>query len=105
MIVYSVTVNIQSESEAEWLRWMKEAHIPEVVQTGCFTECRMFKLRDAEDGQPSYMMQYRGQSLADYERYRDKFSVDLQKDHTERFGERFTASRQLLEEIAEFQPR
>ncbi len=102
MIVYSVTVNIQSECEADWVQWMKQAHIPEVMQTGCFAECRMFKVRGGEKSPPSYVMQYCAQTLAEYECYRDQFSVDLQKDHTEHFVGRFTAARQLLEEVAEF---
>jgi hypothetical protein len=33
MIVYNVTVNIDGAVEQEWLKWMKEVHIPEVLAT------------------------------------------------------------------------
>ena len=31
MIVYNVTVNIETEVESDWLSWMKQTHIPEAV--------------------------------------------------------------------------
>ena len=105
MILYSVTVNIQSESEGEWAEWMRQIHIPEVIETGCFEECRMYRASESASGRASYVMQYRCASIADYERYRDEFATALQKDHTERFGGLFTASRQVLEKVAGFQPR
>ncbi|MBT6516091.1 MAG: DUF4286 family protein, partial [Crocinitomicaceae bacterium] len=38
MIVYSVTVKVNQEIEENWLRWMKEVHIPDVMATGFFLE-------------------------------------------------------------------
>ena len=31
MIVYSVTVNIENEVHDDWLSWMKNKHIPDVM--------------------------------------------------------------------------
>ncbi|MGI8891155.1 MAG: DUF4286 family protein [Chthoniobacterales bacterium] len=105
MILYSVMVNIQSESEAEWTEWMRQVHLPEVIEAGCFEKCRMYRANESESGRASYVMQYRCASIADYERSRDEFGPALQKDHSNRFSGRFTASRQILEKVAEFQPR
>lgn len=33
MIVYSVTVNIDSSIHEDWLAWMKSKHIPDVMAT------------------------------------------------------------------------
>jgi len=38
MILYNVTVKIMKPLEAEWLKWMKEVHIPDVINTGLFGE-------------------------------------------------------------------
>ena len=98
MIIYSVTVAIEAAVEQEWLEWMQRVHVPEVVQTGCFSECRIHKVIEADE--PTYVMQYRCASLAEYHRYRESFASAMQKDHTDRFAGRFRASRQLLEEVA-----
>ncbi|MEQ9302638.1 MAG: DUF4286 family protein, partial [Marinoscillum sp.] len=37
MILYNITVNVQEGVQEDWLNWMKAVHIPEVMQTGCFT--------------------------------------------------------------------
>ncbi len=38
MIIYNVTVKIDNDVVAEWLNWMQTVHIPDVMQTGYFTE-------------------------------------------------------------------
>ena len=100
MILYSVTVTVDAAIEREWLDWMTRIHVPQVVATGCFSESRIHKVIESEPGDSTYVLQYRGASLAEYHRYRDNFAAALQKDHTDRFAGRFRASRQLLEEIA-----
>jgi Domain of unknown function (DUF4286) len=100
MILYSVTITIQAGIEAEWLDWMKKAHIPDVLRTGCFSECRIHKVLGSESDEPAYVMQYHCRSEEEYHRYRDNFAPALQKEHTDRFAGKFRGSRQLLEEVA-----
>ena len=103
MIIYSVTVIIETAAEQDWLAWMQRIHVPDVLRTGCFSECRIGKAVEADGGEPAYVLQYRCASLDDYHRYRDNFAAALQKDHTERYAGRFRASRQLLEFIAQLE--
>jgi hypothetical protein len=98
-MIYSVTVVIQRDAEAEWLAWMTRVHVPEVVATGCFTGSRIFRVLGADSDESTYVLQYHCESMAEYERYQQSFAPALQKDHTDRFAGRFRASRQLLEEI------
>jgi hypothetical protein len=100
MIIYSVTIAIEPSVDSEWIEWMKTVHIPDVLRTGCFSECRIHKAIGAEADDAVYVMQYSARSLAEYQRYRDNFAPALQKDHTDRFAGRFRGSRQVLEELA-----
>ena len=99
MIIYSVTISLQPDIEAEWFDWMNRIHIPDVLRTGCFSECRTYKVIGSEGDEPTYVLQYYCPSLEEYQRYRDSFAPALQKDHSDRFAGRFRASRQLLEEV------
>jgi hypothetical protein len=99
-MIYSVTVAIHRDAEAEWLQWMTRVHVPDVVRTGCFTDSRIFKVIGNENDEPTYVLQYHCSSPEEYQRYQQNFAPALQKDHTDRFAGRFRASRQLLEEIA-----
>ena len=104
MIIYCVEVKIHAEAEAEWLAWMRDIHIPEVVQTGCFSGCQIYKVIDSDQSESTFVMQYHCRSLEDYQRYRDRFAPALQKKHSDRFAQRFSASRQLLDEVGEIEP-
>ena len=99
MIVYSVTISIEASIESEWVDWMNKVHVPDVLQTGCFLECRFYKVLGSEGDELTYVLQYRCRSLEEYHRYRDNFAAALQKEHTDRFAGKFRGSRQVLEEV------
>jgi hypothetical protein len=103
MIIYSVSITIQPGIEAEWIEWMNKVHVPDVLRTGCFSECRIHKVLGSDGDEPTYVMQYHCRSIEEYHRYRDNFAAALQKDHSDRFAGRFRGSRQLLEEVARVQ--
>jgi len=100
MIIYSVTISLQASVESDWVEWMKGVHIPDVLRTGCFAECLIYKAVGSDGDDPVYVMQYSCRSLEEYHRYRDNFAPALQKEHTDRFAGRFRGSRQVLEEVA-----
>lgn len=58
MIIYSVTIAIQASIESEWVDWMNRVHVPDVLRTGCFAECRIYKVLGSEGDDPIYVMQY-----------------------------------------------
>jgi hypothetical protein len=99
MIIYSVTITIEESIESEWVDWMKRVHVPDVLRTGCFSECCISKVLGSEGDEPSYVLQYQCRSLEEYHRYRDNFAPALQKDHSDRFAGKFRGSRQVLEEL------
>ena len=99
MIIYSVTITIQASIESEWVDWMTRVHVPDVLRTGCFSECCISKVLGSEGDEPSYVLQYQCRSLEEYHRYRDNFAPALQKDHSDRFAGKFRGSRQVLEEL------
>lgn len=98
MIIYNVTVKIQSEVHQEWLKWMKEVHIPDVMKTGKFVEHKFCKVLfvDQDEGQ-TYSIQYFCKDMATLESYIDNESKPLQKEHTEKYKDKFVAFRTLLE--------
>ncbi len=99
MIVYNVTVKIDTEVHEEWLIWMKETHIPEVMKTGLFSEKSMFKvLVDEADG-ITYSIQYKTTSWENLEEYQTKHAPTLQKTHVDKYQGKFVAFRTLLEEV------
>lgn len=99
MIIYSVTINIDDDVRHDWLRWMKEVHIPDVMSTGLFVENRIMKLLNVDDQGTTYSIQYMLRSMADYERYQQEHAPRLQAEHTKRYKDKFVAFRTLLEVV------
>src|SRR5947208_9562318 len=99
MIIYSVTVTIETAIEREWLNWMRRVHVPDVLETDCFAGATIYKLVEPRGDEPTYVIQYRCPSMEGYQRYRDDFAAALQKEHSDRFSGCFRASRQILEEV------
>ncbi|HLG34236.1 MAG TPA: DUF4286 family protein [Bacteroidia bacterium] len=99
MIIYNVTVNVDDSIHDEWLKWMKEVHIPDVMKTGMFKEYRLCKVLSDEDSGRTYSFQYVCDNMDMFEKYRNEFSPALRKQVTEKFGDKFVAFRTLLEVI------
>lgn len=102
MILYNVTVSIDATVRDEWLMWMRSKHIPEVMETGCFTECRISKVHGEEEGGYTYAIAYVCPNEDMFNEYRDKHASALQKEHKERYEGKFAAFRTMLSIIDEF---
>lgn len=98
MILYSVTVSIDNSIAEEWINWMKEVHVPDVMKTGCFIESKICRLLNAEEeGGLTYSFQYLAPDVAAFETYQKEHSPKLQKEHSEKYAGKFAAFRTLLE--------
>jgi len=97
MVIYNVTVIIEEDVEQEWLQWMKEKHIPDVMKTGYFLDNKICKILAESEGGISYAVQYSCTSMADLDEYQEKHAPTLQKEHTDKYNGKCAALRTLLE--------
>lgn len=96
MIIYNVTVNIDADVHDDWLNWMKDHHVPDVMATGMFLDAKISKIMAEEEGGMSYSIQYLCESEELYEQYQDIHATRLQLDHVNRYRGKFVAFRTLL---------
>ncbi len=99
MVIYNVTVNVDESVHKEWVKWMKDEHIPDVLATGHFHGSTFSKILAEEAGGFAYSIQYRAKSMDDLETYQKNHSPRLQKDHMDRYGKYTAAFRTLLDVI------
>ncbi|MBX7093671.1 MAG: DUF4286 family protein [Flavobacteriales bacterium] len=99
MILYNVTVNIDHDVEQEWLKWMKEVHIPDVLRTGMFIENKICKILAESEGGTSYSVQYLCKDMPTFQQYEETFAPALRAEHTEKYKGKFVAFRTLLEVV------
>lgn len=100
MILYNVTINIDSSVHDEWLEWMKTKHIPDVLATGLFIDNKIFRIISADDEEgKTYSIQYFLKNMNDYEKYLKEFAGKLQEEHTGKYKEKFVAFRTIMESV------
>lgn len=101
MLIYNVTINIQEDVHDTWLEWMKNEHIPEMLDTGKFTKALMTKvLVDEEMGGITYSVQYTARDRETLQKYYDE-NADQLRRKSSRFEGKFVAFRTELEVISE----
>ena len=99
MIIYNVTINVDTDVHVDWLRWMKETHLPDVMATGFFLDGRICRVLADDEGGITYAVQYTCADMATYERYRDEQAPRLQAETLKHYGGKFVAFRTLLEVV------
>lgn len=81
MYIYNITTNVAEEIHDEWLNWMKQKHIPEMLNTGRFSNAKMSQvLIEEEMGGTTYAVQYTTDSLETLEEY---YTLDAPKINAE----------------------
>lgn len=102
MYIYNVTTNIEESIRVQWLSWMKEVHIPEMLETGKFTKALMSQvLVEEQMGGITYSIQYTTDSKETLQKYYAEDAERLRKKVMERFAGKFVAFRTELEIISE----
>ncbi len=100
MIVYNVTIKVSGAIANEWLEWMQQEHILDVIDTGCFTSAKLLRLLEVDDEEgPTYAAQYFAESKADYNRYIELHSENMRQKSFGKWGNKFIAFRSVMQTV------
>jgi hypothetical protein len=100
MIIYNITTKLEKQIADEWLQWMLNEHINEILQTKCFLDFKLVRLLDVDDSEgPTYAVQYFAESKADYNRYIQLYSSEVRKRSFDRWGDKFISFRSVMEVV------
>jgi ABC-type ATPase with predicted acetyltransferase domain len=101
MYIYNVTINVQEDVHQQWVKWMKEEHIPEMLNTGKFTKALMTRvLVNEEMGGVTYSIQFTAKTRQMLQRYYEEDAERLRRKSTI-FEGKFVAFRTELEVVSE----
>lgn len=100
-ILYNVTVKILIEKSEEWLKWMKEKHIPDVMATGKFENFRLTEIIEEDDQGRTFAIQYVAQNMETFQSYQVENAKPLQEEHQARYKDQYVAFRTLMNIIQE----
>lgn len=100
MIIYNVTIKVQAAVADEWVRWMRDEHMPELQRTGLFTDYRLCRLLEQDDSEgPTFSAQYFCDSLEDYHEYINRHAGVMRNKGQKKFGDKFIAFRTVMEAV------
>lgn len=102
MYIYNVTTNIDESVHDQWLEWMKEIHIPDVLATGKFLNAKMSKVMVEEElGGITYAVQFTTVDKETLQRYYDEDAPRLRKEVEKLFPNKFVSFRTELQIVSE----
>ncbi len=102
MYIYNVTTNVHESIQIEWLKWMKEKHIPNMLETGKFISAKMSQvLIDEEMGGVTYSVQYTTDSIETLHEYYNENANKLREEAITLFKDKIVAFRTELKVISE----
>lgn len=99
MIIYNVTVKVDVDIADNWATWMKEEHIPDLLQTGKIQDARLCRLIDDQPGEDAvtYVAQYSCATMNDYNAYIDEYATEMRERAFKAWGNKFVAFRTVME--------
>jgi hypothetical protein len=100
MIIYNVTVKVEPSSAEDWLKWMQEEHLQDMMNTGLFSDYRLCRLmeQDESDG-ISFVVQYHTDSVENYQSYIEEHAPRMRQKGLSKFGDKFVAFRTVMQVI------
>lgn len=102
MLIYNVTINIDDTVHEQWLEWMKDKHVPDMLATGKFTHAKMVKVLVEEDmGGITYSIQFTTKNRSTLEAYYKEDADRLRADAQKMFPNKFVAFRTELEVVSQ----
>jgi Domain of unknown function (DUF4286) len=98
MIIYNVTIKVHSDIHNEWVQWLKKEHVPDIMQTKCFSDFKILKLLEVDEAEgPTYAIQYFAESKALYNIYIEKFAGEMRNQSFAKWGDKFIAFRSVMQ--------
>ena len=96
MYIYNVTVNVENGIHDEWLGWMKEIHIGDVLGTNLFSGARLTEVMVEGDAGRTYSVQYEVDDMESLQLYFQMYAPKLQQELKDKFADKALAFRTIL---------
>jgi len=105
MIIYNVTINIDDSVHQQWLDWMQEKHIKEVLEAGKFIKAKFIKIISEEaTNSTTYCVQYFAKNKQQLDSYYLEKAPKLREEGLRLFGDKMLTFRTELEIFSEIYP-
>ena len=99
MILYNVTIILEEQIQKDWLKWLKNEHLKQIMSTGYFISYRVLKVLDSPNEGLAYCVKYIADSVEKYNEYMRTHPNQLQNNAPAEFLNKFVVFSTLMEFI------
>lgn len=99
MILYNVTIILEEQIHNNWLKWLKNEHLKEIMSSGFFISYRVLRVLDSPNEGVTYCVQYIADSVEKYNEYIQIHPDQLQTNVPAEFLNKFVVFSTLMEFI------
>jgi hypothetical protein len=100
MLIHNITYNIDTNLETDFLNWMREVHIPNVMLTGFPKSFKVMRLlTEIDNGGSTFSVQYNFDSIEGFEVFENEYFDDLNAAVNERYQGKYVFFASLLDEL------
>lgn len=100
MIIYNITVKVEWSVAEDWVKWMRETHIPLVLDTRCFEKHQLVRLLQVDETEgPTYAIQYYAATLSKYDHYLQHYAPFFREQAKDKWGEKYVDFRTLMQVV------
>ena len=101
MILYNITFNIETEIKDNWLQWMKDKYFTYILDTGLFSDIKLFRLINEPENQGlTYSVQCFSESLEKVNTYLEVFAPKIVDWHNQTFKYKHVSFMTILESVS-----
>lgn len=101
MVLYNRTVVVDNDIKQEWLRWVKQFHIQDMLNTGLFEKGRVFQLvtGNQPEGNTTFTVQLITSSMEHVELFRQRYEQAFEDEQSRKYGEKCLNFTSILEAV------
>ena len=100
MFIYNITTKVNAAIADEWVKWQKEEHIPQIMNTNLFDKHQFFRLLEQDDSEgPTFVIQYFTPVKENYDKYIKEYAPEFREIAFKKWGDQFIAFRSLLQAV------
>ncbi|MCU0468099.1 MAG: DUF4286 family protein [Arcicella sp.] len=100
MLIHNITYNIDKSLETDFLNWMREVHIPNVMKTGFPKTFKVMRLlTEIDNGGSTFSVQYNFDSIDGFEVFENEYFDDLNAAVDKRYRGKYVFFASLLNEL------
>lgn len=100
MVLYNITFNIEPDIKDNWLQWMKNEYFTYMMDTGLFSDIKMFRLINETENQGlTFSVQCFAESLEKVNTYLEVFAPKIVEWHNQAFKYKHVSFMTILERV------